>query len=62
MPFAAQGYSEMAVVLGLPALMLLSAGVYLAGAFYMLRFPAGGIGEVVRASQSEFEIVAASGG
>jgi MFS family permease len=62
MPVAALGSSVLAVALGLPVVMVLSAGVYLAGAFYVLRFPAGGIGEVVRMSQSEFEVVAASGG
>jgi MFS family permease len=62
MPVAALGSSVLAVAIGLPAVMVLSAGAYLAVAFFMLRIPAGGIGEVVRASQSEFEIVAASGG
>jgi hypothetical protein len=61
MPVAALGSSVLAVAMGLPAVMVLSAGIYLAGAFYILRFPAGGIGEVVRVSQSEFEIVAAGG-
>ncbi|MEX0751110.1 MAG: hypothetical protein WD359_09915, partial [Dehalococcoidia bacterium] len=62
MPVAALGSSVLAVAIGLPAVMAVSAALYLALAFFMLRIPSGGIGEVVKASQSEFEIVAASGG
>lgn len=60
MPLAALASSVLAVAIGLPAVMVLSAGLFLAGALYMLRFPAGGIAEVVRASALEFEVIAAN--
>jgi hypothetical protein len=60
MPLAALVSSGLAVAIGLPAVMVLSATLYLAVAAYMLRVPAGGIGAVVRASTAEFEIIAAS--
>jgi len=62
MPVAALASSALAVAIGLPAVMVVSGAIYLAFAIYTLRFPAGGIAEVVRVSQSEFEIVAAAGG
>jgi hypothetical protein len=59
MPFAALITSVLAVAAGLPAVMVLSAAAYLACAIFLLRFGAGGIGAVVRASKAEFEIIAA---
>jgi hypothetical protein len=62
MPFAGLASSALAVAIGLPWVMVLSAGAYLAFVAFTLRVPAGGIASVVRASADEFEIIAAGSG
>ena len=61
MPIAGIASAALAVWIGLPNVMLLSAGCYLLGATLVLRFAGGGIGHVVEASRQEFEVVAAAG-
>jgi predicted MFS family arabinose efflux permease len=61
MPVAALGSSILAVAVGLPVVMVLSAAAYVAIVLYVLRFAAGGIDDVVRGSKAEFEIIAAGG-
>ena len=61
-PFAGLATSVLVVALGLPAVMVLTGAAFAVGAFFVLRFAAGGIDEVVRASHMEYQAVAAGGG
>jgi MFS family permease len=59
-PVAGIAASGLAVAIGLPDVMLLSAAIYLAAAVLVLRYAFGGIERVVRASHTEYEQVAAA--
>lgn len=56
-PFAGIAASGLAVVVGLPAVMTISAGAYFAAAVLILHFAYGGIGKVVAASEAEFALL-----
>lgn len=59
MPFAALAASGLAVVAGLPFVMILGAALFLATTAYVLTFAGGGIAHVVADSRREFDIIAA---
>lgn len=61
-PVAALVSSGLAVALGLPFVMALSALLYFVGTVWVLRFAAGGISNVVAQARLEYEAVAAGGG
>ncbi len=61
MPLAALVTSGLAVAFGLPFVMALSALLYLVSALSVLRFAAGGIGQVIRDSSREYAAVTAGG-
>jgi MFS family permease len=58
MPFAALIASGLAVVAGLPFVMILGASLYLVTTAAVLAFAGGGIAHVVAASRREFDIIA----
>lgn len=60
MPIAGIASSGLAVWMGLPAVMLLSAGLYLVLAAWVLRFSGGGIANVVRECRVQYEEVMAA--
>ena len=62
MPLAGIAASLLAVWIGLPAVMLLSAVAYAAIAVVILAYAAGGIVRVVAMSREQYEVVAAGGG
>jgi len=62
MPIAGIASAGIAVAIGLPEVMLLSAALYAVLAFAVLLFAAGGIVNVVRLSREQYEVVAAGGG
>jgi MFS family permease len=62
MPIAGITSASLATFIGLPAVILLSAGLYLVAVTYALRFARGGIDRVVRATRTEYEEVAAAAG
>lgn len=62
MPIAGLASAGLAVWIGLPAVMALSAGAYLVAVAFVLRSAGGGIDRVVAASRAEFDTVTAAGG
>jgi MFS family permease len=58
-PIAGLASAGLAVAIGMPQVMLLSAGLYLIGAVTVLRFAGGGIDRVVRMTRTEYEAVSA---
>ena len=60
MPVAGIASSGLAVWIGLPAVMLLSAGLYLVLAAWVLWFSGGGIANVVRECRVQYEEVMAA--
>ncbi len=62
MPIAGLASAGLAVWIGLPAVMLISAALYLLTTVIVLRFAGGGIRRVVAASRLEFDTVSAAGG
>ncbi|MEX2245219.1 MAG: MFS transporter [Dehalococcoidia bacterium] len=60
MPFAGLASAGLVVALGMPVVMVISAALFGITACWVLRFSAGGIGEVVRLSAVEYEAVAAA--
>ncbi len=61
MPIAGIASAGFAELVGLPAVMVVSASAYLAFAILILRFAGGGIQNVVRESRLEYDEVAAAG-
>jgi uncharacterized membrane protein len=61
-PIAGLGSAALATAIGLPAVILLSAGIYLLVVTYTLRFAGGGIDRVVRMTRTEYEEVQAAAG
>jgi MFS family permease len=61
-PFAGLGSAALATVMGLPAVILLSAGLYLVLVIYVLRVARGGIESVVLMTRTEYEEVQAAAG
>jgi MFS family permease len=61
-PIAGLASAGLATAIGLPAVILLSAGIYLVVVTYVLRFAHGGIDRVVRVSRTEYEEVQAAAG
>ena len=59
MPLAGIAASGLAVWIGLPAVMMLSAVMYAVIAVAVLALAAGGIARVVQMSKQQYEIVAA---
>ncbi len=59
MPFAALAASGLAVMAGLPFVIILAASMYLAATVSVLTFAGGGIGHVVADSRREFDVIAA---
>ena len=59
MPFAALAASGLAVVAGLPFVMILGASLYLAATVSVLTFAGGGIVHVVADARREFNVIAA---
>jgi hypothetical protein len=61
-PLAGLASAGLAVFIGLPAVILLSAALYLIAVTYVLRLAGGGIGHVVRMARTEYEEVRAAAG
>ena len=59
--FVAPAASGAAVYLGLPAVMVICAALYVASAILVLGFAGGGIGRVVSDSRLEFDALAREG-
>jgi MFS family permease len=59
MPFAALAASGLAVVAGLPFVMILGASMFLVATVSLLTFAGGGIAHVVADTRREFDIIAA---
>jgi predicted MFS family arabinose efflux permease len=61
-PIAGLASAGLATLIGLPAVILLSAASYLVAVTYVLRFARGGIDRVVRMTRTEYEEVRAAAG